>query len=78
MCSHFCRVAALLGKEAAVFMPNGRLAYHGRIDNRNVSFGKERPDATQHDLQDVLQSVLDGKPPIGVSAPAVGCYIAAP
>ena len=70
------RAKATVTPEAAVFMPNGRLAYHGRIDNRNVSFGKERPEATQHDLQDVLQAVLKGKPPSGLSTPAIGCYIA--
>ena len=69
------RAKATVTPEAAVFTANGRLAYHGRIDNRNVAFGKERPEATQHDLEDVLQAVLDGKPLTGLSTRAIGCYI---
>jgi len=70
------RAKATVTPEVAVFLPKGQLAYHGRIDNRNVAFGKERPEATQHDLEDVLQAVIEGKPPTGLSTPAVGCYIA--
>ena len=69
---------ATVTPEAAVFLPGGRLAYHGRIDNRNVTFGKERPEATQHDLQDVLEAIASGKQPTGLSTRAVGCYIATP
>jgi len=70
------RAKATVTPEVAVFLPRGQLAYHGRIDNRNVAFGKERPEATQHDLEDLLQAVIEGKPPTGLSTPAVGCYIA--
>jgi len=70
------RAKATVTPEAAVFLSDGRLAYHGRIDNRNVSFGKERPEATQHDLQDVLEAIASGKQPTGVSTRAIGCYIA--
>jgi hypothetical protein len=62
--------------EAAVFTPDGTLAYHGRIDDRFVSLGTERPAATQHDLFDALTAVLGGKAPVSASAPAVGCFIA--
>jgi hypothetical protein len=69
------RARATVTPEAAVFLPNARLAYHGRIDNRHVAFGKERSEASQHDLEDVLQAILDAKPLPSVSKPAVGCYI---
>jgi len=72
------RAKATVTPEVAVFLPDGRLAYHGRIDNRNAAFGKERPEATQHDLQDVLQAILKGQPPTRDFARAVGCYIATP
>jgi hypothetical protein len=60
--------------EAAVF--RGRaLVYHGRIDDRFVDFGSERPAPTRHDAADALDAVLDGKPVAEPSAPAVGCAI---
>lgn len=61
--------------EAAVFTADGGLVYHGRIDNRYVDFGKERPAATEHDLQETLAAVLEGKPIPKGTATAVGCYI---
>ena len=62
--------------EAAVFTRAGALAYHGRIDDKFVSLGVERPAATRHDLFDALTAVVAGKAPNEASAPAVGCFIA--
>ena len=62
--------------EAAVFDRTRTLAYRGRIDNRYVSLGVERPAATQHDLSDALAAVLAGKAVAAASTQAVGCYIA--
>jgi hypothetical protein len=62
--------------EAAVFRPDRSLAYHGRIDDRFVSLGVERPSATRRDLFDALTAVLEGKTPAVSSTPAVGCFIA--
>ena len=64
-----------LPPEAAVFLPGRQLVYHGRIDNRYADLGKERPEATQHDLEDVLEAVVQGKPVPYPTARAVGCYI---
>ena len=61
--------------EAAVFSPEGRELYRGRIDNRMVDFGKERPAPTQRDLDDALASILNHKPVIDAIRPAVGCYL---
>ena len=61
--------------EAAVFLPGRQLVYHGRIDNRYADLGKERPEATQHDLEDVLEAVVHGKPVPYPTARDVGCYI---
>lgn len=61
--------------EVAVFYPDGRAAYRGRIDDRYVDFGKERPAPTQHDLDEVLVSILGGKPVTNATTRAVGCYI---
>ena len=64
--------------EVAVFVAYGDLVYHGWIDNRFVDFGLERPDPTERDLEQVLESVLAKRPIKNRSRPAVGCYIAEP
>ena len=61
--------------EAAVFLPGGRLVYHGRIDDRYVAFGQERPTPGQRDLAAVLDAILQNRPLPSSHAPAVGCYI---
>jgi hypothetical protein len=61
--------------EAAVFSSDGREIYRGRIDDRFVDFGKERPAPTQRDLDAALRSVLDHAPMPSRETLAVGCYI---
>lgn len=68
--------AATITPEAAVYDRDGRLLYHGRIDDRYVSLGVDRPSASKHDLDDALSDVVAGRPVRQASAPAVGCYIA--
>jgi hypothetical protein len=62
--------------EAAVFTRARSLAYHGRIDDRFVSLGVERPAARTHDLSEAIAAVLEGRAPAAASSPAVGCFIA--
>ena len=66
---------ATVTPEAAVFA-NGRLMYHGRIDDRFVDLGVERPEPTAHDLGDALAAILAGRPVPHEATQAVGCYIA--
>lgn len=61
--------------EAAVFLPDGKLAYRGRIDDRFIDFGHERPTPTQRDLERALTDVLAGRPTPATSGPALGCAI---
>ena len=61
--------------EAAVFVDGGKMVYHGRIDDLYVDFGKARRAPTTHDLEQVLEAILAGKPVHEASAPAVGCFI---
>lgn len=61
--------------EAAV-VAGGRVVYRGRIDDRYVDLGVERPSPTQHDLADALAAVLAGKPVPHATTQAVGCFIA--
>jgi len=61
--------------EVAVFDANHHLLYHGRFDDLYLDFGRSRPAATTHELDDAIQAALNGKKP-PANAPAVGCYIA--
>ena len=60
--------------EAAVFV-SGRMVYRGRIDDRYVDFGKARAKPTQHDLEEALQAILEGRPVERAITRAVGCFI---
>ena len=66
---------ATVTPEAAIYS-GGKLMYRGRIDNRYVELGVERPAATQRDLADALAALLAGKPVAATTTQAVGCYIA--
>ena len=66
---------ALVTPEAALYDRQQRLVYHGRIDDRYVSLGLERPAPTRHDLEEALSATLAGRPVRAASAPAVGCFI---
>lgn len=62
--------------EAAVFDRRGRMVYRGRIDDRYVDFGVDRPVPAHRDLEEALAATLAGR---GVSNPrtrAVGCFLA--
>lgn len=64
--------------EAAVFVSGAdgpRLVYRGRIDDRNVAFGRTRPAPTMHNLEDVLLAVASGKARPPRTTTAVGCTI---
>jgi len=61
--------------EAAVFSPGGRMVYHGRIDDRYVTFGKTRPAPTTRDLEQVLEAMLEGKRVANKTTIAIGCFI---
>ena len=60
--------------EVAVVV-GGRVVYRGRIDDRYVELGRERPAATQRDLFDALSAILAGKPVAHATTKAVGCFI---
>jgi hypothetical protein len=64
--------------EAAIFTVDGgklREVYHGRIDDRYIAFGQERPQATRHDLEEAIQAVLAGRPTPKTATGPVGCSI---
>ena len=66
---------AQITPEAAVFDAKGALVYHGRIDDRYVTFGRARPAPTTHEVEEVIQAVVKGRAPTTKDVPGVGCYI---
>jgi hypothetical protein len=66
---------ATVTPEAAVYDNRRRFLYRGRIDDRYVSIGVERPAATRHDLEEALIAVLAGKPVSQPTTQAVGCFL---
>lgn len=73
------RVVALTGvsvtPEVAVFDAEGKLRYRGRVDNRVVDFGKQRPEPTKRDLREALEAILSGTAIEEPRTEAVGCYL---
>lgn len=64
--------------EAAVFVVEGgalREVYHGRIDDRYIALGQERPEARRHELEMAIQAALEGKAAPAPEGPPVGCAI---
>jgi thiol-disulfide isomerase/thioredoxin len=60
--------------EVAV-MKGGSLVYRGRIDDRYVELGRERPKPTTRDLEDALAAVIAGRPVVTKETRAVGCIL---
>ena len=61
--------------EAAVFDGQGRLVYRGRIDDRYVDFGLDRPVPTRRDLENALTAVLSGQSVEEPVTRGVGCFL---
>lgn len=60
---------------AAVFAEDGRLVYHGRIDDRVAELGAERPYPARRDVAEALEALLAGRPVPETETKAVGCII---
>jgi hypothetical protein len=61
--------------EVAVIERGGRQIYRGRIDDRYVDFGRDRPAPTTRDLQNVLDAIVAGRPVTPGTTKAIGCYL---
>ena len=66
---------ATVTPEVAVILPNGTIAYRGRIDNTWVGLGKNRRQPTETDLKNALDQIAAGKPVTTPRTKAVGCFI---
>jgi peroxiredoxin len=69
------QAGATITPQAAIFSPEGKLLYLGRIDNRVEDFGKSRPKATAPNLRNALDAVLAGKPVSPDRTKSIGCSI---
>jgi len=76
------RTHATVTPEAAILIPapNGgwSFAYAGRIDDRFVSLGQERPHPSQLFVDRALTNLLAGKPIVADAGHPVGCAIIPP
>jgi hypothetical protein len=61
--------------EVAVVLPDGKIAYRGRIDDRHPGLGKKRIAPEHRDLRDALTSILAGESVPVPRTQAVGCSI---
>ena len=66
---------ATVTPEVAVFDPDRRMTYRGRIDDRYVSFGVARRAPRTRDLRDRLSRIAAGETLTFSETRAVGCYI---
>lgn len=72
---------AVATPEMVVLVPAGqgwRVVYAGKIDNRYLRLGVERPAATVHYGEDALKAVVAGRAPKAAEGVPVGCAIANP
>ncbi len=61
--------------EVAVIAGDGTMVYRGRIDDRYVDFGRDRPAPTTRDLEEVLKRLAAGDTVAPSTTRAVGCYL---
>lgn len=69
------RANATMTPEATIFTAGMHEVYRGRIDDRYLDIGRERPKAGQHDLELAISAALAGKPVPPPGGPPVGCSI---
>jgi hypothetical protein len=69
------KAGATVTPEAAVFLPDGREVYRGRINDLYVDYGKARFAPTTNDLRDVLELIAQDRAVQERTTVAVGCHI---
>lgn len=69
------RSGATMSPEAAVYDSNMLLRYLGRIDDRWITLGNQRPKPTSPDLRIAIDSVISGRVPIVRKTQAIGCVL---
>src|SRR4051794_22377312 len=72
------QVGARVTPEAFVFDDQGRVRYHGRIDDQFAARQKRNLNPMTRELHDAIAAVLAGRPVPAAEVPAVGCPISKP
>lgn len=67
---------ATITPEAVVLDARQRVVYRGRIDDRFVELGRERPSPTTRDLRNAIAAARAGRRVSPSRTQAVGCFIA--
>jgi hypothetical protein len=67
-----------MAPEGALLVPDGKVVYHGRIDDLYVDYGKRRAEPTRRDLRLALDAVLQGKDVPVATTKVIGCYLPEP
>lgn len=70
------RTGVTVTPEVAVVDKSGTVLYRGRIDDRYIDFGRDRPQPTVRDLERSLDAIVAGKPVPVRETRAVGCILA--
>jgi peroxiredoxin len=66
---------ATITPQAFLLDANGRLLYHGMVDNWGYEIGKTRARATEFYLKEAVNAFLSGQTQPKDSTKAIGCYI---
>ena len=69
------KAGARVSSEVAVFSSSARLEYLGRINDLNAALGTTRQHATQDDLRDALDALIEGRAVPNPRTEAVGCFL---
>lgn len=69
------RTGVRVTPEAAILDGHDHVVYRGRIDDRYIDLGKDRPQPTVRDLERSLEAVLAGKPVPTPHTQAIGCIL---
>lgn len=64
--------------EAAIFGPDGRSLYCGRIDDRAVKPGRMKPEPAERNLADALDALLAGRELPAPRPATAGCFLSHP
>ena len=74
-CQLVKKIKATITPEVFLLDAQGGVLYSGRIDNWAYELGRKRTVITEHDLKDVLESVVNNKSIKVKKTKAIGCFI---
>ena len=69
------QIQASITPEVFVLNQQNKIVYSGRIDDWAYELGKKRSVITSHDLENVLEKLINKKPLKAYQTRAVGCFI---